>query len=144
MNLKQELVELLKTKTGYQLESEPASNRCLVTSAVDPLFRCFLMYLPYPVNIARLVNNIAADSDTGQVKYGEGTTLAVARGEEEDCKNNIIDALKELSTTEAMHALITTREMHGTSIDKASKAVEEIRMMGLIPGQCRICRRLGM
>lgn len=144
VNLKQELAELLKSKTGYQLENEPAGDRCLIASAVDYLFRYLLMDLPHPVDIARLANNIATDSDTGQVRYGEGTTLALARGEEEDCKNNIIDALKELSTTEEMGTLITTCERHRTSSDKASKAVEEIRMMRLVPGQCRICRRLGM
>jgi len=144
MNLKQKLAELLKSKTGYQLENKLVGDRCLLASAVDHLFFYSFINLPYPVNIARLVNNIAADSDTGQVKYGEGTTLAVARGEEENCKNNIIDALKELRKTKAIGTLISTCEMHRTSTDKASKAVEEICMMGLVPGQCRICRRLGM
>jgi len=144
VSLKQELAELLESKTGYQLENKPAGDRCLFTSAVDHLFDYLLMGLPHSIDIARMVNNIAADSNTGQVKYGEGTTLALAPGEEEDCKNNIIDALKELSTKEAMGTVITTYEMHRTSSDKASKAVEEIRMMGLVPGQCRICRRLGM
>lgn len=144
VNLKQELAELLERKTGYQLENEPSGDRCLIFSAVDHLFHYLLMGLPHPVDIARMVNNIAADSDTGQVKYGEGTTLAFAPGEEEDCKNSIISALKELPKTEAMSTLLTTCEIHRRSSDKASKAVEEIRMMGLIPGQCRICRRLGM
>ena len=144
VNLKQELAELLKSKTGYQLESEPAGDRCLIFSAVDHLFHYLLMGLPHPVDVDGMVNNIAADSDAGQVKYGEGTTLAFAPGEEEDCRDNIIDALKELSTKEAMGTVITTYEMHRTSSDKASKAVDEIRMMGLVPGQCRICRRLGM
>ena len=144
INVKQKLAELLETKTGYQLEDELAGDRCIVASAVDHLFHYLLMDLPRPVNVARLVNNIAADSNTGQVKYGAGTTLALARGEEEDCKNNIIDALKELSRTEEIDTLIETCETHKTSIDKASKAVEEIRMMGLVPGQCRICRRLGI
>ncbi|MBA7695808.1 hypothetical protein ES703_104447 [subsurface metagenome] len=102
------------------------------------------MDLPHPVDIARLINNVAAYRDIGQARYGEGITLALAHGKEEDCKNNIIDTLKKLPTTEAMGTLITTCEMHRTSIDKASKAIEEIRMMGLVPGQCRICRRLGM
>lgn len=144
VNLKQELAELLKSKTGYQLENEPSGDGCLIFSAVDHLFHYLLMGLPHPVDIARMVNNIAADSDTGQVKYGEGTTLAFAPGKEEDCKNNIIDALKELPSKGAMSTVITTYEMYRTSSDKASKAVEEIRMMGLVPGQCRICQHLGM
>ena len=144
VNLKQELAELLESKTGYQLENKPAGDRCLFSSAVDHLFYFLLMGLPHPVDIAGMVNNIVADSDTGQVKYGEGTTLALAPGKEEDCKNNIIDALKELSTKEAMGTVINTDEVHRTSSDKAGKAIEEIRMMGLVPGQCRICRRLGI
>lgn len=144
VNLKQELAELLKSKTGYELENEPAGDRCLIFSGVDYLCRYLLMGLPHPVDIASVVNNIAADIDTGQVKYGEATTLALAPGKEEDCRNNIIEAIKELSTKEAMGTVITTCEMHRASSGKASKAVEEIRMMGLIPGQCRICRRLGM
>jgi len=144
VNLKQELAELLKSKTGYQLENEPAGDRYLIATGVDSLFSYVLMDLPQPVDIARMENHITADSDTSQVRYGEGTTLAFARGEEEDCRNNIVEALKKLSTTKAMGTVITTYEMHRTSSDKASKAIEEIRMMGLVLGQCRICRRLGM
>ena len=144
MNLKRELVELLKSTTGYQLENEPVGDRCILASAVDHLFFYSFINLPHLVDIDSLVNNIVADSDTGQVKYGEGTTLAVARGEEEYCKNNIIGALKELRKTKATGTLISTCEIHRISTDKAGKAVEEICMMGLVPGQCRICRRLGM
>jgi len=144
VSLKQELAELLENKTGYQLENKRAGDRCLFSSAVDHLFYFLLMGLPRPIDISEMVNDIVADSNTGQVKYGEGTTLALAPGKEEDCKNNIIDALKELSTKEAMGTVITNYETHRTSSDKASKAVEEIRMMGLVPGQCRICRRLGI
>ncbi len=144
MKLKQKLAELLRSKTGYQLENKIVGNRCLLTSAVDHLFDYLLIYLPHPDGINRLVNNIVADNDTGEVKYGEGTTLAIARSEEEDCKNSIISALKELQKTKATDTLLTTCEIHRRSSDKASKAIEEIRMMGLVPGQCRICRRLGM
>jgi len=144
MNLKQGLAELLESKTGYQLENKPAGDHYLFSSAVDSLFSYFIrMDLPHPVDIA-MVNNIVANGNTGKVKYGQGTTLALAPGKEEDCKNDIIDALKELSTKEAIDTAITAYKIHRTSSDKASKAVEEIRMMGLVPGQCRICRRLGI
>jgi hypothetical protein len=144
MNVKQELAKLLKSKTGYQLENKFMGDRCILASAVDNLFFYSFINLPRLADIDSLVNNIVADSNTGQVKYGEGTTLAMARGEEEICKNKIIVALKELRETETMGTLISTYETHRASTGKASKAVEEICMMGLIPGQCRICQRLGM
>ena len=144
INLKQKLAELLETRTGYKLETEPVDDCCLVASGFDHLFHYLLLYVSNSADITKLVDNIAADIDTGRVRYGGGTTLAFARGKEEGCKGNITDALKELSTTEAMGTLITTRDSHRTSSDKARKDVEEICMMGLVPGQCRICRRLGM
>lgn len=143
VELKRKLVALLKSKTGYKVEDESASDRCLLVSGVDHLFRYLLTNLPNPVAIDKIANSIAVDSDMCQVKYGAGTTLACARGEEEGCRNNILEVLKELSTKEAMGTVISTYEAHRASIDKASKAIKEIRMMGFIPGQCRICRRLG-
>ncbi|MCD6599535.1 MAG: hypothetical protein J7L19_03075 [Dehalococcoidia bacterium] len=144
VNLKQKLAELLQNKTGYEFRDGAVGDHCLFLPAVDHLSHYLLMSLPLPFDIAGMEESISADSDTGQVKYGQGTTLAFALGEEENCRTNIIAALKELSTTQIKNTLMRSYEAHIASTTKTRRAAEEICMMGLIPGQCRICRRLGM
>ena len=90
-----------------------------------------------------LEQNIVAAPDHGEVKH-KGSTLAKAPGAEDECKQNILDAFRELKVSiEARSTAITCRKIDGLTA-RARRAVEEISLLGLIPGQCRVCRRLGI
>lgn len=144
MNLKQTMVKLLKEKTSYKVKDANTNGSFILDSGVDHLFDYYCTHALSLPGLREMLDNIHADPKTGQVKYGEGTTLAHCRGKEEQCKNNIITALEQLLITEETKAYFITRQSHKKSIEKVKRDVDEIIMTRLVPGQCRVCRRLGL
>ena len=145
MAMERKLASLLKEKTGYELVSaESPEPPYLNGFAVHYLSRFELERLLGAAASSDAKDQIVADADKGQVRYGEGTGLAHVPGKEKECRQGIIDALDELrESTEARRAVDTFKATEKPTA-KARQAFEEIRMLGVVPGRCRICRRLGM
>ncbi len=77
------------------------------------------------------------------VRYAK-IEIADVPGGEERCKTNILATVKELlPTTEATKIAQTYKDLEDATI-KAKRAVEEIILLELVPGECRVCRRLGV
>ena len=139
-------VALLEEKTGYKVVDD--------RGAVDPPFVDIhtAAHLFFEVAIRRVLGmpertdpegRIVADTTTGEVKHG-GSVLAEAPGKEEECKINLLAASRELQgSSEAVRVANTYKAVYEHTM-KTRKGVEEISLMGLVPGKCRICRRLGM
>jgi hypothetical protein len=84
------------------------------------------------------------DKESGRVRYGVGMVLAEAPGEEEECKANILVSLKEvLESAEAAKVKKTDADLVEATV-KAKRAVEEVLLLELVTGECRVCRRLGV
>jgi len=140
-------VALLQEKTGYKI----VDNR---TGDVNPPFVNIYAagHLFFQVTIRRVLGmpesedpegSIVADTTTGDIRDG-GSVLARDPGKEEECKRNLLAALKDLQeSSEAVRVANTYKVLYEHTM-KTRKAVEEISLLGLVPGQCRICRRLGM
>ena len=91
-----------------------------------------------------LEERIVADSDSGEVMYESGHILAKTPGEEEKYRQDILamfDKLKESAEVkEASHTYIEA-EITGPRL---RRTIEEIKLLGMIPGGCRVCKRLGI
>ena len=136
---------LLKTKTGCQLVSEPINSAFIYShTAVDMIYAAvgrIALGFPSSINLeARLV----ADSDKKEVKYGPGTIIAENVNDAEKCKADIIDAFNDLQKVSEIKSLQETYENLKLSTSKAKRAAEEISLLRIVPGRCRVCRRLGI
>lgn len=139
-------VALLEGKTGYKVVDDRGT--------VDPPFVDIhtAAHLFFEVAIRRVLGmpertdpegRIVADTTTGEVIHG-GSVLARVPGKEEECKINLLAALRELQeSSEAVRVANTYKVVYEHTM-KTRKAVEEISLLGLVPGRCRICRRLGV
>lgn len=139
-------VALLEEKTGYKVVDD--------RGAVNPPFVYIYTaaYSFFEVAIRRVLgmpertdpeDHTFVDLATGEVRLG-GSVLAKAPGKEEECKRNLLAALRELQeSSEAVQVANTYKVVYEHTM-KTRNAVEEISLLGLVPGQCRICRRLGM
>ena len=86
---------------------------------------------------------IVADTDSGYVKY-RNSILAEVPGKEKECRKNLIEAFQEISLSKEVSQVVKSyRELEEIN-HKARQAVEEIRILGFIPGLCKVCRRIGM
>jgi len=83
--------------------------------------------------------------ENGEVIYRySNMPIAHVPGAEEECRQQIIEALIELeASTETKEVAVTyvkVVELTG----KTRRSVEEMTLVGLIPGQCRACHSLGL
>ena len=79
------------------------------------------------------------------IKYAQGNVPLVHCSENhEDYRIKVIDAFKKFDNSSEISRIKETHKALIESTDKARRMAEEISLLGLIPGQCRVCRRLGM
>jgi len=115
-----------------------------LNSGIDPLFNYICSYALGTIGFVGIKDNIHAEPETGEVKYGEGTPLARCLGEEEEATNKITTAIEKLIVTDEGKTYLITRLNHKESVQKVKKDVDEILMTRIVPGHCRVCRRLGL
>lgn len=139
-------VGLLEGKTGYKLvggRGTPSPPFVYIQTAAHLLFEVAIHQALRTSERKDLEDGIIADAATGEVRYG-GSVLAKAPGKEEECKSNLLAALRELQVSAEAISVANTYRVFSEHTVKTRNAVEEISLLGLLPGQCRICRRLGL
>ena len=136
---------LLEARTGSKLVDDGVASLPPVAyiSSVGPLFFEVAIRECLAVPCGKdLEKDIYIDADRGVV-YGR-TVIAEVPGKEEEWKRNVLAALKELRTSsEAAEAAKTYRELEEYT-NRARNAAQEVHLLGMVPGRCRVCRRLGI
>jgi len=156
MVLKRSLEKLLKNdgkgpesselaKRGkYVLSDEPVDGAFIYSHSVDSLFQMVTQRLLELADTSGFEDGIIADSNSGDV-ICDGTILAHAPGMDQECREHLISAISNLMHKhEEVNSVSKTYKMVKEIAVKVRQTAEEISSMGLVPGQCRICRRLGM
>lgn len=144
VSLKRKAVALLKEKIEYKLVDRLASSpevyiRPLITLMYQPTLNRILG-IPDGTNFKE---RIVADIAHGEVRFAD-STIARVPGAEEKCRGQIINATKELERSTEAKDVAKARKAVEEYTKKASGGVEEVSLLGLVPGQCRVCKRLGM
>jgi len=149
MVMKRSLEKLLENEgeedqPKYVLVDKPVDGAFIYSHSIDSLFQPAIQRMLGLANTGDLEDNIVADTNNGDIRYG-GTALAHAPGEKQKYREHILDSVNKLLQmhTEVRNIINTHKATEDLST-KAKRAAEEIYIMGLVPGQCRICRRLGM
>lgn len=144
--LQRKAVAILEEKTGYKVGDyrdkvtlpflcSYTAGHLLYKSALDSAFGT--------LRNDNMEDDMIADTQRGAVTY-HNSILAEAPDHEEVTRSNILAAYRELlSSYELMH-VINTFGILKESVTRVRQAVEEILLLGFIPGQCDVCRRLGL
>ena len=135
---------IIKFKTGQELTKDTKAPPFVYASAASTL-RVEALYIaletPPPT---KLEECITVDTETGEVRYESNRILAKAPGEEEEYKRNIISAFTDIQKLNELKKAAKTYKEVGETETKLRRPVEEIVLLGIVPGQCRVCRRLGI
>ena len=138
-----EASELAK-RGKYVLTDEPVDGAFIYSHSVDFLFQMATQRLLGLADTSDFEDNIIVDTNSGDVRCG-GTTLAHAPGAGQEYRDHLIRTISNLMQKhEEVNSVSKTYKMVEESAVKVRQAAEEIYSMGIVPGQCRICRRLGM
>jgi len=89
-------------------------------------------------------NRIVAGDD-GYVRHGEGgSEMAYCPGKQNECREALIRAFNKIpDLSETKRVIATESELENVS-NKLKRLLEDIRLIGLIPGRCRICSRISL
>ena len=90
-----------------------------------------------------LEDDLVSDTREGTVKY-RNSIMAEAPGNEEKCRQSILATFNELLKSPELERVRNSHRYLDECAVKAKQAAEEIEMLGYLPGNCRVCRRLGM
>jgi hypothetical protein len=143
--LQYKVVGLLEEKTGYKLEARgdvPPPFLYAYTTG-DLLYRMTLADAFGDSKNDTWQDEIVADTSAGCVKY-RNMILAEVPGKADKCRKNLLDAFRKMQLLAEVTRVVDTYKELEESTFKAKQAVEEIRLLGLVPGVCKTCRRLGM
>ena len=144
MALRREIGTILEEDTGLKLLEKPTKPPFLYyDNTVGLLYGEALSPRREVPERTEWEGRIVADAATGTVKHG-GAILAEAPGREEKTRKNILKAFRRVQesaeTTRVQETLREAKE----SAAKARRPVEEILLLGMVPGRCRVCQRLGV
>ncbi len=143
--LKDKVGTLIRSRTGYELVDGPTNPPFIYSLTAIPLLYTEVINLALRITLrTSLEKHISVDTESGEVRYGQDHILAKAPGKEEQCMQNILSAFTDLNESNEINRVIQTYIKVKDALIKVRKATEEIVMMGIIPGRCRVCKRLGM
>lgn len=139
------VLAVLQEKTGLKLvDRYDAPQPCIYSPTTgDLFFKAALQQASGAQEGIDLENDIAANTATGEV-WCHSVILAKAPGNEETVKVNLVDAFRHLKESSEAVSVVDSYEALKEATLRIRQVVEQIKLLGLIPGQCEICRRLGM
>lgn len=143
-SLRLKLEGLIGSMTGQEPVKAPKEPPYVYASAVDDIgvdALRFALGIALPQKIESL---ITVDTKSGEIGYSSGHILAKAPGQEEKFKQDFISVFEELQSAEEMKEAVKTRNKVEEDSARLRRAAEEIVLLGIVPGHCRICRRLGI
>ena len=144
VDLEAKCAHLLMEKTGYKLLERSGEPPFLYSyPTLDLIYQAAIDRALGVEQAKNLGERVVIHTDSGILWYG-GNQLAEAPGEEEQCKANILATLKEALESAEVAKIRQTYPELAEAIRKAKRAVEEILLLELVPGECRVCRRLGV
>jgi hypothetical protein len=145
-------VTLLEKKTSYKLIDGDSPSPFLYSSTAGYVIykNAIDIALAAPDErvqngiIERMEGAIHVNTNNGDVVFRSGSILAVAPGSEQATRQHLLDALKDLEKSPEAKAVAETYQALEQITTKARQVVEDVRLLGLVLGQCEICRRLGI
>jgi hypothetical protein len=141
--LQRKVVSILKEETGYELVDSDVPGPFLYSYTAGHLFYSMFLHWAFGNKNTDWQDKVIADKVSATVKYFN-SILAEARGAEEECRKKLLEAFDKMKAlTEATRIVDSYKELEEETL-RARRAVEELLVLGFIPGQCRVCRRLGI
>ena len=139
------IVNIVEKQTGYKFDdgNKLSTNFIYSYTTGDLFFKSILQKAFGVRRTVNLENDIYADVSRGTVQY-HGSILAEVAGNEEGCKKNLLIALRKLQHPKEVSPVIETHKALAESNEKAKQAVELLLLLNFVPGQCQVCRRLGI
>jgi len=136
-------VAILEEKTGYKLVDRKDIPPFLYSYTTGDLFYKTTLRGAFGVG-----SRIDFEKDivvgTGEIRYLNLILAEVNPGNEEKTKVHLLAAFKQLGESPEVSSVVETHITLKDAAMRVRQVAEQIKLLGLITGQCEICRRLGI
>jgi hypothetical protein len=90
-----------------------------------------------------LCMEIKIDAENGDVTY-RGNILVKLLGNGELYRKQLCEAYSKLQNAPELIRVSSTQKILNTAASNLLQAINEILLLGIVNGKCRVCRRLGL
>jgi hypothetical protein len=97
------------------------------------------------LGLSRLELNEELKAEDPHLYYGQyRIPVLSATGRVDQLRTKVVTALSGLRKPVVTNEVVSAYDLVRETTQRASKAIEELSLTRLVPGQCRVCRRLGL
>jgi hypothetical protein len=108
------------------------------------VYHYFFLLRRCKIVVELAVERIVA-SDDGNVRSGlGGSILGYASKKTENCRRGLLSALELLFKSSELNEVAESYKRLQEVTDKTRRIIDEIILLHMLPGSCRVCRRLGI
>jgi hypothetical protein len=147
LELESGIKSLVETETGFEvIDDKPENSKtAYISSHAVKLFYMVHMRILLGISDETDPQGRIVSSDDGYVRHGRGgPELAYCPGKPEQCRETLIKAFEAIPDLREMTRVVDTELELRKISSKLKQQLEDIRLMGLIPGRCRICSRISL
>jgi hypothetical protein len=138
---------LIESETGYRVSTAPPSDKSpgVVYDLAVKLFYTVQIRKALGISDATNPQGRIAAGDDGYVRLDEvGSEMAYCPGKQKECREALITAFNKIPDLPEIERVVTTENELKKASSKLKRLLEDIRLMGLVPGRCRICSRISL
>ena len=147
LDLERKITMLLESETGLRIMAEvpKEENTSFIFPAIVKLFYRVIMNKALGISDETNPEDRIVATDDGYVLHGVGgTKLAYCPGRQEECRDKIIKAFGKIPNTPEFKNIPATATDLKSVINKVKQPLEDIHLLRLVSGQCRICTQIGV
>jgi len=143
LELQYKIISLIKDRTGLDIVSQAhAPPFAYGYTTGDMFYRLTLKNAISDISDADLPLRIRTDTTRHYVMDG-GNLLAELTGREEECRTLLLEAYGDVKKTIELTEVVATYKELEKLLPPIKEAISEYQLLGLLPGSCNICERIG-
>lgn len=143
LELQYKIIALIRETTGLEVVSQPHSPPFIYSYTAGELFyKNSLGNIISGQSDVDLLTNIRIDETRHCICCG-GSTLAVLTGNEKEYRSHLIKVYEKVKKTKELAEVATTYRGLENLLPPIKEVISEYLQVGLLPGSCNICERIG-
>ncbi|MBI4187127.1 MAG: hypothetical protein HY530_06465 [Chloroflexi bacterium] len=147
IDLKSAAAALIKDKTGLEIgdkTTDKDETSRVYSTTVQTFYEVASRRALKRIDGTNLEGRMVASPD-GYVRNGPGgTELAYSPQEVGKCRGGLLSALESLYRSSEFERVTTSFDRLQEVTDRTRRIIDEISLLRMLPGSCRVCRRLGI
>lgn len=137
------VIALIKEKTGLDVVSRAHATPFVYSYGAGDIFYKHALYNALSGHDdADFLANTRIDTERHRVFY-IGTTLAELTGQEEEYRSRLLEAYDKVKKATELAETSSTYKALENLLPPIKEVISEYQLLGLLPGSCNICERIG-